>query len=89
MGINEGDGHWFSPILRQDLNEFFRAQGITHPDARDLNNAKPGDTGGLVGFRAVNRQNASRFYPLGRAAVEILKTQRTGAQRGGVMNEGV
>ena len=65
--------HWFSPILRQDLNEFFRAQGITHPDARDLNNAKPGDTGGLVGFRAVNRQKRLPFLSTGRAAVEILK----------------
>ncbi len=55
MGINEGDGHRFGPVLRQDLDKFFRAQGVTHPNARDLNNAKPGDTGGLVGFRAVNR----------------------------------
>src|SRR5690606_17853637 len=89
VGINEGDGHRFSPVLRQDLNEFFRAQGITYPDARNLNNAKPGDTGGLVGFSAVNRQYASRFYPLGRAAVVILKTLRTRAQRGGVVDEGM
>lgn len=55
MRIKQRDRHWLGAILRQHFDQRTGAQGITHANARYLNNAQTGKACRVIGFGTVYR----------------------------------